>query len=300
MRSDIVFPFRTLVDSSPGVVMGKWYSIGQKGTENSFIDPIKGIEGWSYNSPVTFVREFEVECQTVKEQLDLRDSEAKFSILVLGEIGDIGNRRVVKKVEIPDVDCFDHSIEITLDSRLICQYVKLITSLVLSCDLEDVPAWSPSQSGSRLWEDQITIPLEGSKGRFPIRDVDFTEDFRISDAADWHLDWNPRLTHYSFNSAVTLLINSSKPDFIQRLQDEDEIVGRTLMSDVVYEISTCLLMSGDFVDPVEPFPEGSLGQVVSTWFELAFPGASLVEIRQQYKLKPNMVSTAIRSVGARL
>jgi hypothetical protein len=300
MRKDVVLPFRTLSDSDPCFSAGDWYTVNQDRTETSYLDPSKGIKEWSYDTPLYTGREFRIDPEAVRSALSLEDTHANFEILVTLKTGDIGNRSLLRKIRVRGNETQNHEIEVKLDSRSLCQQITLLTSLVLADSISGASPWSPSRKGSRIWEDDISISIEGSAGRFPMRDIDFNDHHRLPADADWHLDWQPTLTHYSFNSAVTLLLNSAKPDFFQRLQEEDEVLTRTLMSDIVCEISTHLLMQESFTDPDEPFPHGSLGEVATSWIHFAFPGDSLLNVRERYFHSPNLVSTRLRGITALL
>jgi len=300
MRKDIVLPFRTLSDTSPCFSAGDWYAISKDHTETSYLDPLQGIKEWSYNTPLNTGREFTIDPEAVRSALALEGTHANFEILVILKTGDIGNRSLLKKIKIRGKEPQKLEIEVKLDSRSLCQHITLLTSLVLADNVDGPSAWSPNCKGSRIWEDDISIPIEGSAGRFPMRDIDFHDHHRLPADADWHLDWQPALTHYSFNSAVTLLLNSARPDFLQRLQEEDEILTRTLMSDIVCEITTHLLLQDSFTEPDEPFPHGSLGEVATSWIQQAFPIDSLISIRERYFQSPNLVSTKLRGITAHL
>lgn len=300
MRNDVVLPFRTLGDNSSALNAGQWFTINHDRTDTHYLDPSEGIKEWSYDMPLIVGRELTLHPEAIREELALDGTHASFDLLIIVKTGDIGNRRLLKKIRIQGTDSHQLELEIPLDSSTLCQHITLITSLVLAKDIEGTNAWAPDRKGSRLWEDDITAPIEGSNGRFPMRDIDFNQHHKLPADADWHLDWQPSLTHYSFNSAVSLLLNSAKTDFLERLQAEDEILTRTLMGDIVCEISTHLVMQDNFTDPDEPFPTGSLGQVVSSWLQHAFPGDSLTGIRNKLIHTPNLVNTRLRGITAQL
>jgi len=300
MRKDVVLPFRTISDDSSTLDAGQWFTVNQERTDTHYLDPAQGIKEWSYDMPLTVGREITIDPEAMRSELALEETHASFDLLIILKTGDIGHRRLLRKVRIQGTDTHHLELEIKLDSRTLCQHITLLTSLVLAKDIEGVEAWAPNRKGSRLWEDDITVPIEGSNGRFPMRDIDFNEHHKLPADADWHLDWQPALTHYSFNSAVSLLLNSAKPDFLERLQAEDEILTRTLMGDIVCEISTHLLMQENFTEPDAPFPQGSLGQVATSWLQHAFPSDSFSSIRERFIHQPNIVSTKLRGITAQL
>lgn len=300
MRKDIVLPFRTLSADKSAIKPEQWFTFSRDRTDRSLLDRTQGIKGWSYDMPLYVGREISIDPMAVRKTIALGDTHAPFELLVTLDTSVIGNRRILKKIQIQGDDVHTTEIELKLESRALCQHISLVTSLVLAKDVENAPAWAPDRKGSRLWEDETTVSIEGDNSRFPMRDIDFSEHHQLPPDADWHLDWQPTLTHYSFNSAVTLLLNSAKPDFLERLQEQDEILTRTLMGDIVCEITTYLLQQEHFIDPDESFPKGSLGQVVKSWLEHAFPGDSCTEIRERYTHSPNLVSTKLRGITAQI
>lgn len=300
MSKNVVFPFLTLQEDSKAVRLGEWYFRDPAESSFSRIDLARGISGWSYFMPLSFSRKIDIDGKALIEELELGNSHPEFIVVFSIRTGAMGNRRVVKTLTLKNEENYEGNIEFSVESTELCEQISLITSIVLGKDIEGGDPWIPRRKGSRLWGDEARVILEGSGNRFPMRDIEFSSDHNLPHEADWHLDWRPDLLHYSFSSAVSLLINSEHEDFLERLQKKDEIVLRQLMAGVISEIGTCLISLDTFTEPDEPFQEGSLGAIASAWMSLAFPNSSLSIVQSQYRTRPNFVQTRLRSLASRM
>lgn len=300
MARNVVFPFLTVQEGSKAVYCGEWYFRDPAESRFDRIDLNSGISGWSYFMPLNFSRKIEINWEALKGELGLIEAQPEFIVLFSIRTGTFGYRRVVKRLHLLNEEGYSGNIEFSVESSELCEQISLITSIVLGHDIVGSKPWIPSKKGSRLWSDEARVVLEGSGNRFPMRDIEFGSDQNLPQEADWHLDWRPDLLHYSFSSAVTLLINSENEDFLERLQQKDEIVLRQLIASVVGEIGAFLIGLDAFTDPDEPFPEGSLGAIVSSWISLAFPTLTLSVIQSLYRTRPNLVQTRLRSLASRL
>lgn len=297
IKKNVVLPFTILREGSGALEAGSWYK--QQG-EHDVIWLENGgfIEDWSYDTLLRVGREIQINGPLLLEELDLLDTEASFELLHSLHSSNLNYREVIYR-EAVDVTG-DHRSQalITLDSSRLCERIRLTSSLVLKEELSGVPGWAASKRGSILWQDEVVLDLEGSGSRFPMRDLPFSSQSRLPDGAAWHLEWRPTLLHYSFNSAVTLFLNSERKEFVERMQAGDECLVEQVMSAVIGEVCTHLLGNEEFVGEESEYPAGSLGAVAKTWLTTGLPGRKIADIKVLYEQSPSLVHTALRGLTA--
>lgn len=297
MRKNVVLPFTVLRSNSSVLEAGDWYQ-QQSESEVIWLEDGGVVNDWSYDTPLRIGREIQINGPSLLEELSLSDTGASFELLHSLHISNLNHRELIHR-EILDVSG-DHRSEalITLDSSRLCERIRLTTFLVLKEELPDVPRWAASYRGSRLWQDETVLDLEGSGSRFPMRDLPFSGESRLPDSAAWHLEWRPTLLHYSFNSAVTLLLNSERKDFLEKVQAGDELLVEQVMSAIIGEICAHLLRSDEFVAEESEYPDGSLGAVARRWLLGSLPDRTIAEIKVLYEQSPATVHTALRGLTA--
>lgn len=297
IRKNVVLPFIVLGDGSKALDAGAWY---QKIDESEVIwlEDGGGVSDWSYDTPLVVGRQIQVEGPSLLEELDLSETGAEFELLHSLHISNLNQRKLIHR-EILDLRG-DHRSQalVTLDSSALCERIKLTTSLVLKESVDSAPRWAASSKGSICWQDETVLDLEGAGSRFPMRDVPFSTQYKLPDGAAWHLEWRPNLLHYSFNSAVTLLLNSERKEFLDRIKVGDDILVEQVMSSITGEICAHLLGSEDFVLEDTEYPEGSLGAVARAWLLRSLPGRTVADIKVLYEQSPANVHTALRGLTA--
>ncbi|MDA8962361.1 hypothetical protein N9H37_03305 [Congregibacter sp.] len=299
MKKNIVFPYRQIRDGSNAVEVSDWYySSSSQGDDISWLPSGTGLGDWSYDMPLRIGRELTIDADRLLEELDLSDSHAQFELVHIVKIGNLGMRDLLHREVVRPEGIFKARFEKQLDSSSLCEQLILTSSLTLHSNVDNVPSWAPSSKGSVCWSDETKITLEGHGSRFPMRDISFAKNPRLPANANWHLEWNPSLLHYSFNSAVTLYLNSDKPEFLSKMQDGDEILVEELMAAIINEICGFLLADDDFVSGEQEYPDGTLGGVAKTWLSHALPRQGLASIRDTYIRAPNQIHTALRGLTA--
>ena len=297
IRKNVVLPFTVLRANSSALEAGDWYQ-QQSEYEVIWLEDGGTVEDWSYDAPLRIGREVQIDGPLLLEELDLLGTDASFELLHSLHSSNLNYREVIHRETVDVIGDRRSQALITLDSSRLCERIRLTTSLVLKESLSDVPRWAASSKGSILWQDEVVVDLEGSGSRFPMRDLPFSTQPRIPDGAAWHLEWRPTLLHYSFNSAVTLLLNSEKKDFLERMQAGDEFLVEQVMSAIIGEICAHLLVSEEFAGEESEYPIGSLGAVAQTWLLTSLPGHTIADIKVLYERSPAIVHTALRGLTA--
>lgn len=300
MRKNVVLPFRIIRPGSEAVRASDWYRHSQIDGENEWITHGGHIKDWSYDTPLLLGREIKLDFELLLEELDLAGKSPVFELINIVRASNLGIRWELGRAKIDAATDHVCKFEHELDSSNICEVLVLTSTLVLKSSLPDAPKWSPSTPGSICWTDETQIFLEGTGSRFPMQDVEFSKNHRLPDNASWHLDWRPGFLHYSFNSAVRLLLNSEKEDFFKRIQEGDDVLIEQVMSSITSEICSHLLSSDDFVSEEIEYPEGSLGQVARSWLLQAIPGKSLSDISSAFRQTPSSIHTALRGMTGRI
>lgn len=299
MKANVAFPFQTLFNTDLLVEAAPWFSTNIDETEFDELSPNAGLAGWSYDAKVVLTREIEFDAPEACTYLGVKPSKGLFKLIVILKTSGIGERVIAFQQTLDGRKTTTEQIKIELDSRTVCEQITLVTEIVLAKSIPE-QFYAPSREGSRLWNDELPFSIEGSNSRFSMRDVDFDTTSKLPSHVPWHLEWQPRLLDYSFNSVVSLLINSNRPDFLARIEEGEEMLVQQLMGDIATQICSYMLTFDDFVEQEEPFPEGSLGSVVASWLSAVFPESSHLELQQRYIRDPGLVSTQLRSLMSEL
>lgn len=295
IRKNVVLPFTVLRAGTKVLEAESWYQ-ERAHSEVSWLEDGGAINDWSYDTSLGIGREIQIDGPSLIEELDLCDTGASFELLHSLHISNLHTRRLMHRETVDVTGDYISKAFFFVESSTLCERIKLTSSLVLKENLRSAPRWAASIRGSICWQDETTLDLEGSGSRFPMRDLPFTSQHRLSDNASWHLEWRPTLLHYSFNSAVTLLLNSERTDFFDRIQAGDDVIIDQVMSAITGEICAHLLGSEDFTEEEVDYPDGSLGAVARQWLLNCLPGRTIADIKILYQQSPATVHTALRGL----
>lgn len=299
MKKNIVFPFKVVRPGSEAIKPSTWFATTHSDSEPFWLENSAGLEDWSYDTPLKIAREIHIDGPLLSEELGLADASPQFELLHTLKVSSLGARRVLGSIQFSGSDQLAELVEYPLDSSSLCEELTLCGALTLRSDLVDVPAWAPSKTGAICWSDETRMLLEGFGSRFPMQDLPFSQQAKLPNNANWHLDWRPGLFHYSFNSAVTLLLNSDKQEFLKRLQEKDTTLTEEVTGSVMTQICGYALADENIFADDADFPEGSLGRVAQTWLISALPGRSMTEIRAEFERTPSSIHSALRDLAAR-
>lgn len=297
MRKNVVLPYTVLRPDSTALDAGGWYQ--QKDDDQVlWLEDGGAVIDWSYDTLLTLGREIQIDGPRLLDELELTETGASFELIYTLHVSNLNQRKIIYRESLDlSCDCRSQFLK-TIDSRLLCERIKLTCSLVLKEDLDSGPRWAASAKGSVCWQDETILDLEGSGSRFPMRDCAFSEHYQLPNGATWHLEWRPTLLHYSFNSAVTLLLNSERREFLEKIRAGDDILVEQVMSAIAGEICASVLGSDESIADDGEYPEGSLGAVTKSWLLGALPGKKLSDIKTLYEQSPAEVHTALRGLTA--
>lgn len=300
MSRKISFPFRTVREDSEALRLGGWFVYTSNPSERFWLEPGAGIPNWSYDTKLNIGRELSIDFDGLLGELGISGAEAEFELVHTIKISSLGQRRLLSRMDIRKDKIVPSSTAVhTLEGHDLCEEITLCSTLVLKSNLSNVEPWAVSKSGSTCWSDETRILLEGFGSRFPMRDVSFSGSLRLASEANWHLQWSPGMLHYSFNSAVTLLLNADNPEFIGKMQNKDPNLTEEVMGSIMVQICDSALKDEDALDVDSDFPDGSLGAVTKSWLLAALPGRSLSDIKAEFQRSPALVYTALRALAVR-
>ena len=235
----------------------------------SLIDPTSnqlpeegGIPGWDYERNLELRRQITVNIDDTLRYCGL--TGATLQIVVYSLTGPTALREKVWSSSPLDAGNETLMVSISPDSARLHQSVTLQTSLILSDPGSSVHVLAPSVPGSRLWQEDVRIILEGSLGRFPMEAVSFSELFPDSPKALWRLSW---LSQYDESiTNLRLLLNSDRTDLTDQLTSS--VVIDSMMTDVILQMTVPVLSDSDLMAEIEDADPGTIGYMVLSWLQL--------------------------------
>ncbi|MDI6623100.1 MAG: hypothetical protein QME55_00080 [Brevundimonas sp.] len=227
---------------------------------------------WDYASAVSLERVILLDHQQAADELGL--GEDPFDLEVLIEVGtgpgDLP-RELVLQTRLPLEAGEPCTISLSVDPSRLSAQLTLRTSVLLVSTSDPADPLAPRRAASRLWEERCATRIEGDDPRFPMEVVSFSTVFagRPHEAAPWLLSWSPASPGRDFHGAARLYLNADEEDFVERVQEEDELTLQAMMGDVVSQMCETALRAGwdeDF-DSAEP---ASVAGRVAHWLGQAF------------------------------
>lgn len=233
-----------------------------------------GIPGWDYQQDLVLVREIRIPIEKCLKSCGLAmASGASVRLSIECETGPTGYRWLAHALGPMQSGSLEETIRVSLNGNTLAGAVTLTTGLHLENPGSRSESLAPHRPGTRLWEESRTIQLEGSMGRFPMEAVDFQAAFGHLNlgAARWILYWEPRRWDWAFLGNVQLFLNSADSELMTDIQEERAPLLAAIISDVVRQMTTALIVDEEFREEMSKLPDWTVGGVVRDWLELAFP-----------------------------
>lgn len=293
MKRRSAMPFLTLTPDC--MKLTGWFQLGENGIREPVGDHLRD---WEYGRGLTLSREIEINWDKVTQSLGY---EGEVSLELITRAG-TGQGRLAR------LEQFRHSqilgtedtalnSQIELDGRALSDQIVLTTDLLFAEADSDGSTLSPRHRGDRLWSEQKIIRIEGDESRFPMEVVSFNRMFpnRFEAGALWYLHWSPSDYDRDFHGAIRLFLNGDFPDFVSRLQDQDEITLQLVLTDVVSQMCEYFLANLDSAEVEETYEAGSVGAQISSWLNLAFGPVGAAQMRSTLEFRPNHFRAALQS-----
>lgn len=289
MRRRNAAPFLQL---SEAVSLGDWVYELNHGSPLPLSDM---LPDWDYSAALKVGRTLRLDAAAAAEELGLVPGALELAVFVEAGSGPgtLPREIILQRLEPLALDTPEHRLEYELPCKWMSTQLTLRTTIILAADVTSRNPLSPTRQGSRLWTDWIATRLEGHDPRFPMEVVSFDRLFRgrPHQHAPWHLRWNVRDLDRDFYSAVRLYLNEEHEEFIERVQDHDDLTLQTLMNDVVSQMCESALRSPDGMDILANAEEATLGGQIRHW--LLSPFNSLEEAGSSLELRPGEFRAAI-------
>ncbi|MBX3738962.1 MAG: hypothetical protein KF715_19875 [Candidatus Didemnitutus sp.] len=193
------------------------------------------------------------------------------------------------------------TLEITVPAEEIAGSLQLRSVLVLAAasPAMERDRLAPRRPGSVLWEDSISVLLEGDAPRFPMSVVDFVTDAVGPASACWCLEFSPPDPTLPAMAALRLLVNSRHEIFRQALVStaptEAQLAIRSgLKHAVAVEMVNLALCHARDLE-LGPHEAGTAGRVLADLLARVFPGESPVALQEKMKTEPAKLAMAIQA-----
>lgn len=297
MSKKVAFPFLVLPDSaisSLSVLLGD--------RDEPLHEASDILEDWDYARDLDVRVEIDLDFESAADFLKIPIEEIQ--LLAILKIG-TGNGNSPRSIHVHDRVILNNDtksaiLDAKLESAQLSGRISIECSLLLANSPGGSEAHSPRVIGSRLWTRRHDVLIEdGGASRFPIETIDFKKSFpgRPHEYALWYFDWRPGRWDMDFASNTRLYINSEVPEFIQRVADGDRLTVMAMLSDVMNQMITEVVLDTERDESLAECPDGSIGQQVMIWVEMAFPGMSWETIAAVRENKPGEYNAAILSAA---
>lgn len=156
---------------------------------------------------------------------------------------------------------------------------------------------APSIPGSRLWEAQMAVLLDGTGAQFPISAISF-KDVSLPVGAMWHLEvtLNPEL-HVS--GAIRLLLNEQHPRVKQYISDPNAEPSQDFRKFMFADIDSQLLVVAMHMEPtdLEEYADepSTLAEALVSLHTIHFGNQPIDETRRQYQEYPGTIFSTVQS-----
>ncbi|MEJ5343217.1 MAG: hypothetical protein WHT09_16845 [Thermogutta sp.] len=286
MTRSIAYPFLTLPPEA--VTAGRWRAKLNESQETKLEDY---LERWDYRAAVELTRSLDIDCECACDALQIPSSDLRLAVAVRVGTGGSQSPRAIVTSQIFELgwDSGPADIRLHLDSSRLSQTLHLETAIILARASSSVCAFSPKDSGDRLWSDRYKVRLEGPEPRFPIEEASLNDE-----ATPWKVVWNPGDWSRDFRSAVRIRLNRRNRDIMERLKANDELAFQAMLADTLSQLMERFLRDEE---TESQFPEGSLGDVVMNWISILFPTGNRHAARELLLHDPGSLREQIWSLA---
>lgn len=293
MNSRVAYPFLLLPDHA--VLFGGWM-IGDPGQPLS--DAEEMLENWDYARDLEVRAELSIDWLQAADALKLPAEELRLKIVLLAGTGTgrLPRRQDRLKVETIGPENPTVSLASVVPGCNLSGRLRLAVHVLLEAPASAGTVLSPKFRGSKLWQRHKDILIEdGGDSRFPVETASFSQCFKglPQESAPWYVHWRPSAMQADFSGSVRLYVNSDRSDMVQRFVDGDELTLQTMLGDVISQMVASVLDQEGCAEVLAECEEGSVGQQIRGWMDLAFPGQDVTSIRALRDVFPGRFRAAI-------
>lgn len=228
---------------------------------------------WDYDSAVSLERVISLDYSQAAAELGLSDTPFELEVLIEAGTGpgDLP-REILQQTRLPLEAGNPCTVSIRIDSSRLSAQLTLRTSVLLASKVRPADPLAPKRAASRLWDERCVSRIEGDDPRFPMEVASFSTVFagRPHEAAPWMLSWSPASPGRDFHGGARLYLNADDEEFVERVQEGDELTLQALMGDVVSQMCETALRAG-WDEDFDNFEPASVAGRVAHWLGQAFP-----------------------------
>ncbi|CAB0989100.1 hypothetical protein FRC0497_00896 [Corynebacterium diphtheriae] len=157
---------------------------------------------------------------------------------------------------------------------------------------------APSNFGSKLWESNFKVLLEGTGPMFPVSAIDFAKANFEFKKAMWYLEIQPYLESH-ISRCVRLYLNSGHPAIENFLKEtstpESEAIGKQLQFDTMHQLLT-FAYSQDFEQWQEFAKEdGTFAAALNQLHDRYFPNQPPETVIDLFKTDPGRITAILQA-----
>lgn len=194
-------------------------------------------------------------------------------------------------------------LALSIPGRHLAKHLQVRSALVLveqALEMAGDPL-AAHRPGSVLWEDAITVVLEGEASRFPITVVDFVESNLGPANACWRFEWTPMDPTLPAMATMRLYVNSKHPTFhaaatCRDVTQAQVAIRSSLKMGVGEEMLRIALDKAEELETgAQDFQLGSAGRVLIDLVERVFPGRGPIGCREDRNHDPGRFQAELQA-----
>lgn len=297
MNQRVAFPFNRLDNDAVGFA---GWRIGDPG--HPLVPAPDILEAWDYERDLEVGVSFEFDFELAAVQLDIPLDDLSMTLVLKAGTGSGKMPRRVDRLHTEQLDPLVPEV----DTRVLVAGARVSGRLLIDIGivLASEPAKSgplaPTMVGSRLWSARKDILLEdGGAARFPLETVSFSLAFagQPHASAPWYVHWRTGYLDADFGGAVRVYVNSDYKELCERFVSGDPATVQAVLGDVMSQMIEHVVGMPDSEEALEDCFEGSVGDQVRGWLDMAFPGQSLNKIRAEMTGAPGRFRATIMAAA---
>lgn len=293
MNRRVAFPFLTLPNEAVGF---RGWMIGDPG--EPLVKAGDVLEGWDYERDLEINARFKPDIDAIAEALDFKTEDFALTVVLKAGTGAGTMPRRVERLAVASLSKDQSELDLCalIGSERLSGRLRVEVSILLESAPPAPGPLSPSHVGARLWSDRKDILLEdGGDSRFPIEVVSFDEVFPdpAIAAAPWFTHWRVGNLDGDFGGSVRVYVNADEAVISERFINGDPATLQAILADVMSQLIAAVVRMDDADELLSDNYEGSVGEQVRRWMDMAFPGRSARSILSVLDTTPGRFYSAI-------
>lgn len=258
------------------------------------------LEHWDPATTIALSRVVTVNLDSVRERCGL-SSDAALAVTTTAYSSRTRLRIVGDPVELGTMDGWARApVAIEVPGSRAGGRLDLVTRLVLRSPGTVSGPISPRRPGAILWEDKVSLAVEGGAARFPVTALDFSTDPGTPDGAAWKLEWSHDDLETPVLGGLRLLVNSGDDALIAAVRSGASDPRSFVIRSVVrYDVARALvhgaLFNEEFVRAPERWPEESVGRMLHDLISLCWPGVPVPVLVERLRHDPGRLDAELQA-----